>query len=844
MKNKISYFNCTAIQAHIGCYAVTDAHFRMLISHGYKFIHISPLNALNEFKANSRYETSKKIKNSYLMDIINKSDAIIINGEGTIHHGGGLTLLSLAEVAIECKKPVFLVNAVMEKVEGYDDVLKNLSDLNVRESRSSSFLKKKNISHRVVLDSILAAKFNQASYLDLKNKIIITDWHKQRDSDVGVQLTLYERTHRADVIYLPIHHLHHIQNNNWRGIIASLSQAKLIITGRHHAIYLAALAKIPIVALPSNTYKVEGFLEMLPIKISFCHPKDNLYEKIEYALDNLNLTEDLYKYIKGKPLTTFDKLYSICPASTSKSKEEIESIVTILLENFINITIRKEIQNSYLPLQTRVQQVKKIQYLETKEKTITTKLKILENRILLLGESRKKLIQNYQILKERYIALQESRKVIISNNGILKNKIMTLQTYKKSLLAKYMTLKNKSDSQVEKKNSLDEVVTNDFNYFIDKFMYKEWLDKYQSIDIDKINDDFKLKLAMSLHGTLAYDKAIIAWNDIIDIFPDISKKNLARIYIEQNYLKDNLTIFNKWNESFALLLARKDHQKAWHFFLQRSQTLKLFSEKKHLLVQDILNDTILILPDGGIGDELRNSIIYTRLVEIYPMLVIACDKRLLAIFQTNMPQIHFIANNPNLKNHFNIVSYVYDLFHKISPFENNKQFLTPNIDLVQYWRNYLKKLSKGRRIVGICQGTHIWSFDRISNIFPFSLWKEYLSQEILFINLSLDYTGEIKNILNMPIDYHDDFDNLGAIISCCDYVITPANTILDYCGSLGVPCIGIYVGYKFSWRINKEGLDKIHLNTRWIGQPLLTDKEATLKLAFSYLSTKLVNSTS
>ena len=155
---------------------------------------------------------------------------------------------------------------------------------------------------------------------------------------------------------------------------------------------------------------------------------------------------------------------------------------------------------------------------------------------------------------------------------------------------------------------------------------------------------------------------------------------------------------------------------------------------------------------------------------------------------------------------------------------------------MKYWKDYLTKLSKGRKIVGICQGTHIHSFDRASNIFPFYLWEDYLNTDILFINLSLDYTDSNDKILTLPIDYRDDFDNLGAIIKYCDYVITPANTILDFCGSIGTSCIALYTGYKFSWRINKEGYDKIHINTRWIGSPIITEKQTALKLAFSYLN--------
>ena len=268
-RKKIAYFNCTGAQPHIGCLAVTDSHLRNLIGNGYEVSIIYSTAETTKFRRSTREETKVAIQNSRIITAIEHVDAVVINGEGTIHHQRGVDLLCIAEIAKEMGKPVFIVNAVIEEMEGWFDILSNLDDLNVREVRSSNYLKENNVSNQIILDSFLDAKFSDINTQDFSGKTVVTDWHPARDNDVGKACLEFIDKNPSNSIFLPFQHWSYIENDNWRHQVANLSTADVLVTGRHHGVYAAILSGKPFVALPSNTYKIEGMVEFCSGKIPY-----------------------------------------------------------------------------------------------------------------------------------------------------------------------------------------------------------------------------------------------------------------------------------------------------------------------------------------------------------------------------------------------------------------------------------------------------------------------------------------------------------------------------------------------------------------------------------------------
>ncbi len=306
---RVALFNDTGNSPHVGCKGVTLAHDAMLARAGSDIVIRAYLGEYRELWKGDRASSLRAFWKSDLPERLAGIDAVIVNGEGTIHHGAGLHLLTVLAGAQEIGLPTFLVNAVFQECEQDLQTLKQLTDFTVRDAASSAYLKRLGVPHRVVLDSILEASFDTAPKNDFRNKIVITDWHFARNQDVGLALQKLLRDLGQDAVFYPLEGPD--REKDWRHALADFSQAALIVTGRHHGVCLAGLAGVPFVALGSNTWKVEGMLKLLPGNLSACADMSELPKRCEEAFNNRAVFGEIKQFLRAQlPLTTFEKLAS------------------------------------------------------------------------------------------------------------------------------------------------------------------------------------------------------------------------------------------------------------------------------------------------------------------------------------------------------------------------------------------------------------------------------------------------------------------------------------------------------------------------------------------------------
>lgn len=362
-KYKIAYFNCTGVTPHIGCLAVTDSHLRALVSRGYDIVDIFYPHQIAGFWKGAREESLKQNMASPLLFILEEVDAIVINGEGTLHHNRGLGLLAIAEAAKKIKKPVYLLNTVMQEIDGFDDVLKSLDDITVRESASGEELDRKNIAHRVVLDSLLDAAFSDIPDTDFKNGIIVTDWHDHRDDDVGEALIKFIKQDAPDAHFMSLDHYKYF--SNWKHTVANFKTARLVVTGRYHAVYMAGMAGTPFVAMPSNTHKIEGLFRSAGIKLPICENYQELPAKIREAESNPSMFADFKAFLDAqRPLKTFNRLYETLPTDITLEKEATDRIVDA---HFVKIQSVSDTLEGKKTLSRSIQRIKSKKLKKQKE---------------------------------------------------------------------------------------------------------------------------------------------------------------------------------------------------------------------------------------------------------------------------------------------------------------------------------------------------------------------------------------------------------------------------------------------------------------------------------------------
>lgn len=250
--------------------------------------------SLNELSASVKYR-------------IDGCDLVVINMEGTIHHNsiGGLTLMGITNYAIRKKKKIALVNG---SYQAMDDritrrILKNVDFISVREIKSLKYLQERNITVSLIPDFAFLADINKGFSLD--HKLNLKDSFEKKCLYTAGVLGVYPKQKygiELDTIITQINDLRNlgyepyyleIEENEkfisealtqlgvniisyddgmtYKNIGTILEQFDLTITGRYHIGVFSLMKGIPTFFLKSNTFKIEGLLEMLNISNLIIH---------------------------------------------------------------------------------------------------------------------------------------------------------------------------------------------------------------------------------------------------------------------------------------------------------------------------------------------------------------------------------------------------------------------------------------------------------------------------------------------------------------------------------------------------------------------------------------------
>lgn len=388
---------------------------------------------------------------------------------------------------------------------------------------------------------------------------------------------------------------------------------------------------------------------------------------------------------------------------------------------------------------------------------------------------------------------------------------------------------------------------------IKEFKYAEWLSLNNHLPI--IDDEFLFNYFVSNYAVGNYSICDLLFSRLLLIEQRSTFKvlaNYANEIAEFSKLLDHFKSNSKgvfYNEFFQFLLSMEDYRNACYYCWNRSYSQQLFREGQHLIGASKADNVIIIL-EGGVGDQFRQAKLLNYLIndisETYDSLkkiYIVADSRIESFLDRSVCAEIKVSL---LKGSYEVCDYKVCPFLDYYPLINDDfKLLGPlKVDelLMEYWRLKISKLRRGKTLVGVCQGSHIHSYDRMSNIFDFSEWDTLFSEfsdDILFINLSHDLSKNDKklpaSLMDFDIDLKNDMDNIAALIKNLDLVITPPNSVLDFSGTLEVETYALFTGHKFDFRIQKDGSDIFHRSVSWLGTYTLGNKAAVM----SKLSNKL-----
>jgi hypothetical protein len=315
--------NETGVVPHIGCLAVANANARMLSGAGHR---VKFRTFVTEYRElwNGDEASSITAAEKEFRDRFDEVNGVVVNGEGTLHHGAGLHLLAVAGAAQRRGLKTFLVNTVFQEIDAFRDVLRRFDDFVVRDACSLKEARAFGCrSARMELDSVLAADWGHEPMIDLSGKVVVSDWFPGRTRDVGVAMRAFERS-RPNAFFFPFRHGIHL--SCWRSAVATLKTARSFVCARHHGLYVAGLAAVPFVAFPSNSHKVEGLIEASGLPIPFVEQAADLESALRKAENEPTLFEEFGEFLRGRsPLTTFQALGNSTDPATAPTERDRQS---------------------------------------------------------------------------------------------------------------------------------------------------------------------------------------------------------------------------------------------------------------------------------------------------------------------------------------------------------------------------------------------------------------------------------------------------------------------------------------------------------------------------------------
>lgn len=273
-KPRIALLNDTSLYStHFGCQLVGQAFREQFKRVGLDLVISLPKN--------------DSYLNEYSTTLANV-DLVVVNGEGSIHHGRNEHLINVA-----CRYPSVLLNATYEK-NPENEALRKFLYITVRESLSAGEVSAQGVVCHIVPDVIFNSSF-------IKSFPRTTPIHAVGVTDNVLKEYAGKWPFRKKITGdFPAHGMTPAE------YLSKISSYKRICAGRFHAAVVCSIFNIPFSSWDSNTCKTRGMMEDMGVgHLHF----SNRREALNHIPDNLPChVNDFVQTARIKIETMFDEI--------------------------------------------------------------------------------------------------------------------------------------------------------------------------------------------------------------------------------------------------------------------------------------------------------------------------------------------------------------------------------------------------------------------------------------------------------------------------------------------------------------------------------------------------------
>lgn len=296
-----------------------------------------------------------------------------------------------------------------------------------------------------------------------------------------------------------------------------------------------------------------------------------------------------------------------------------------------------------------------------------------------------------------------------------------------------------------------------------------------------------------------------SWNNLGAILQERGEFSSALIAYQKAEILRPEDPMPSWNQAFALLSLGRLVE-GWEQYEIRWKALGEVELPCLPWEGESLPDAVLlILAEQGLGDEIRFASCVPETTGFAGQVILQCDPRLAPLFTRSFSQVRIIGANRATWDWLSelpppdraiCMGSLPRLFRtSIDSFPKTPGYLYADPKRITYWRQRLASFGENIKI-GICWRSSLSVGERHKYYATLEEWKPLFSIEgIRFINLQYDEcVAELVeasqrfglDIVNFPdLDLRNDQDELAALMSALDLIISADTAVAALAGALG-----------------------------------------------------------
>ncbi|MFC1845741.1 tetratricopeptide repeat protein [Candidatus Dependentiae bacterium] len=381
------------------------------------------------------------------------------------------------------------------------------------------------------------------------------------------------------------------------------------------------------------------------------------------------------------------------------------------------------------------------------------------------------------------------------------------------------------------------------NLYLEQQQYQEALEQFDNLfKLNPNNQEITLTLAYLLTKQYQFERAIELYQSVLKKNPNnvTATYNLAYALQRSGRMHEAIPCYEKtisWNPDHEMAhfglakacLAIGDFKRGWQEFEWRMANQKQYRNNftfHGMKPNDFKDKTVVIRAEWGMGDTMH-FIRYAQLLKQHgAKIIVQTFAPLVKLFSlcNYMDQVISLGDSvPTCDIQIPLLSMPFIFDTTLETVPNNIPYLKAKPELIQQWKQYLKKTGDNSFKIGLCwqAGTYTFLEDNplTKRSVPLTIFAPLAQLEgITFYSLQKQFgTSQLNNLPEEFIvhDFGPDLDttngrfmDTAAIIKNLDLVITVDTSIAHLAGALGTP-VWIILPSVAEWRWMTEGTETI-----------------------------------